>query len=138
MFAAKMMVGMATPGVTYSIIQGAEMGAVLHFRISTHELWKDWCALQVPVPHADGYGCVGGDGGWSSDATTCTVTNRDGSTQQYPAAKCMLCSAPGVCTCDANHCVAADGDSLVFDLKVEGTKLSGTVGSTMITFDLLN
>lgn len=128
------------PGVTYSIIQGAEVGAALHFRIAPNELWQDWCALQVPVPQGDGYGCVGGDNGWGSDGVTCTVTNRDGTTQEYPQFKCDLCAGNPVCTCDAKHCVASDnGQSTVFDLKIEGSKLSGTIGgATMIAFDRVN
>lgn len=124
------------PGVTYSIIQGADVSGVFHFRISPNELWKDWCALQTPVPQGDGYGCVGGNGGWASDGTNCTITNSDGTTQQYPYGKCALCASPGVCTCNAKYCVAADRNgSVVFDLKIDGAQLRGTVGGTMISFD---
>ena len=130
--------GAAWPGVTYSIIQGAEVGGVLRFRVSTNELWKSWCALQTPVPQGDHYGCVGGENGWSSDGVTCTVVNADGSKQTYPDAKCNLCSGNPVCTCDATHCVESDnGTSIVFDLKVNGAQRTGTVGSTMITLDLV-
>jgi hypothetical protein len=126
------------PGVTYSIIQGAEADAVRHFRIAPNELWKDWCALQTPVPNAGSYSCIGGDGGWSSDGVTCTITNPDGTQEHYPQAKCELCSFPGVCACDSEHCVAADGDSLLFDLKLNGPQMTGTIGATQAKFDLVN
>jgi hypothetical protein len=126
------------PGVTYSIIQGAEVAGVLRFRLSPSELWKDWCALQTPVRQGDHYGCVGGDGGWGSDGVTCTVSNSDGSTQSYPAAKCNLCAGIPVCTCDATHCVASDqGTSVVFDLKRVDATLTGTVDSAMVTLNLV-
>ena len=124
------------PGVTYSIIQGAEMGGVVHFRISASELWKDWCALQVPAAKSNGYGCIGGDG-WSSDGVNCWIENADGTKQTYAYDKCVLCTPPSVCTCNAKSCAAADtSDTVVFDLKHDGARLSGTVGSAMITLDL--
>jgi hypothetical protein len=125
------------PGVTYSIIQGAEMGGVVHFRISASELWKDWCALQVPAAKSNGYGCIGGDG-WSSDGVNCWTENADGTRQTYAYDKCVLCTPPSVCTCNAKSCAAADtSDTVVFDLKHDGARLSGTVGSAMITLDLV-
>jgi hypothetical protein len=125
------------PGVTYSIIQGAEANAVRHFRIAPNELWQDWCALQTPVPNAGGYSCIGGDGGWSSDGVTCSVTNADGTQAQYPQAKCELCTFPGVCACDVKQCVAADGESVLFDLKLAGTQMTGTIGASQAKFDLV-
>lgn len=130
----------AWPGVTYSIIQGAEVGGAVHFRVAPNELWQSWCALQTPVPSGNGYSCVDTSRGWSSDGVTCTVTQPDGTTNQYSYAKCMLCAGPGsgVCACDSKECGAADStDSIVFDLKVDGAQLTGTVGSKMIKFDLV-
>jgi len=127
----------ATPGVTYSIVQGAEVGGVVRFRVVPSELWKDWCALQVPRPRTGGYSCVGGDG-WGGDGVTCTVTQTDGTTQEYAYGKCMLCAQPpfSVCSCDAERCAAADdGQGTVFDLKRSGTQLTGTVGGTGITLE---
>jgi hypothetical protein len=112
----------------------------VHFRIVPNELWQSWCALQTPVPSGAGYGCTDTSAGWSSDGVNCYVTQSDGTTKQYSYAKCILCSGPGlgVCACNSKECVAADnGQSTVFDLKIDGSQLSGTVGSKMIKFDLV-
>lgn len=122
-------------GVTYSIIQGAEADGVRHFRISANELWKDWCALQTPVKSVGGYACV--DDYWTTtDGAVCTVVKEDGSQRHYPYGKCDLCRNPGVCACDSKRCIAGDGNSVVFDLQISGTQMTGTIGGTQAKFDL--
>jgi hypothetical protein len=119
-------------GASYTLLDGVMRGSAVRFRISAHEPWGAWCALQTPyyAPGSDSYQCMPDylSLSQSSSARTCVLTRPDGSPLQIEVGKCGLCTSP-VCSCNASECAANPNDSsassLSFDLSISGERASG-------------
>jgi hypothetical protein len=111
-------------GFRYTILAGNVTRDRVRFKVESRELWKEWCALQTPVPLQDGsggYGCLP-NRGYASDGTRCWLDDNT----EVNCGKAQLCSF-GVCECTAQSCKASGYGDTVFDLDHRSNELDGSV-----------
>jgi hypothetical protein len=128
-------------GVPYSILEATNQALRVRFKTASGELWKDWCALQIPVlassdPQYPRYSCLRAPAFRRSNPDGCFVsaTGNPGKVagtfaDEMPidCFKVSLCSYGQVCACNAQECRASQNDPLEFNLLFAGDQASGTV-----------
>jgi hypothetical protein len=119
-------------GFRYTILAGNVTRDRVRFKVESHELWKEWCALQTPVPLQDGsggYGCLP-NLGWSSGPEGCRIYDPNtGAERVVDCGKVQLCSFR-VCECTAQSCKATGYGDTVFDLDHKAKELDGSVNGS--------
>ena len=138
------------PGFPYPIHATDVRSDRIQLGIDFNDFYSTWCALQTPEPAMNvgvdtGYYCgpalssnLVSFGKPTADATSCTLTEQDGTTQTVDCDWMTLCTLGYVCTCTASACTAATvaAGSAVSQYPAEidgqldatGSNLTGTLG----------
>jgi len=119
-------------GYAYTMRGGTLAGPRLRFGVSLTELWRDWCALQTPIPGA--FSCVPNLGA-AFTSTGCYQTNP--ATNEMVTVDCgklSLCWAGSVCQCDASGCQAQDGNNSMFDISINNDRADGSMDTHNVHF----
>ena len=116
-------------GFPYSMTTGSYSPDRIRFTIQINELWREWCALQIPIddsgmclPAWDG--TVLATPGWGQ----CSQSNpTTGETVIIDCERFHLCQGP-FCTCSSTACRVneSDSDAMSFDLAISGATASGS------------
>jgi hypothetical protein len=114
-------------GFAYSMRTATVVGPRLRFMIDNSELWREWCALQMPAGTSGT--CLPNEGAMTSgDGQTCGIF--DPAANRYVPVDCgklALCGFSGTCMCDASGCAVRTGENLtVFDVTFDDVRASGS------------
>jgi hypothetical protein len=122
-------------GYAYPMQNGTLDGQRLRFGVSLRDLWRDWCALQTPIPGSSF--CLPNWGGMYSPQTGCSQTNpATGQVVPVDCGKFSLCfSGSSVCICDPSGCRAQDDyvDDM-FDVSINNDRADGSMDTHNIHF----
>ena len=117
-------------GVPFTFVEGSLEGSHLRLGISTHDLWLDWCNLQMSYPFAapETFECV---------PAKFFLTPPRCSAIGWPSTDCtaMALCVSGVCTCNASGCGTAAGPGPVtvpLDGQFDGQHIDGHIGLLLL------
>ena len=120
-------------GYAYPMHNGTLDGQRLRFGVDLQDLWRDWCALQTPLPGSSG--CLPN---WAGMATvdTCAQTNpTTGEIVPVDCGKFGLCQLTMMCVCDASGCQLQDhGATMMFDISINNNRADGSMDANNVHF----
>ncbi|HEY7371214.1 MAG TPA: hypothetical protein VIF57_03480 [Polyangia bacterium] len=119
-------------GYAYTMRAGTMVGQRLRFGVSLSELWRDWCALQTPVPGASS--CVPN---WGAAFSSTGCYQVDPATNQMVTIDCgklSLCWSGMVCRCDASGCQTQDTNINMFDISINDDRADGSMDTHNVHF----